>query len=163
MGTVWKATHTRLKQPVAVKFISRDEITVTLAQRFVREGRATASVRHRNVVEVLDFGTTGEGTPFLVMEWLEGEPLDARLHRSPPLTLPELTAIVSEVLSGLTAVHAAGVIHRDIKPSNLYLVTDSEGVHPKIVDFGVSRLQAHLLQDYEGTLTDTGQIVGSPI
>jgi serine/threonine-protein kinase len=139
MATVWVARHTALDAPVAVKFLHPDPRDhERQAEHFLREARVAAAVRHRNVVDIIDFGTEG-ALPYMVMEFLEGESLAERLWRSPPLTVMELVEIIGHSLNGLAAVHNAGIIHRDLKPDNIFLVRDHDGVFPKILDFGISK------------------------
>ena len=139
-ATVWEAVHETLDRHVAVKFVElygRD--ARALAERFLREAKVAAAVQHRNVIDILDFGQTDHGVPFMVMERLEGESLAARLSREPMPTVAESLGILLRVLSGLAAVHDAGIVHRDIKPENVFLVSDADGVYPKLLDFGISR------------------------
>ncbi|MGF1468472.1 MAG: serine/threonine-protein kinase [Sandaracinaceae bacterium] len=163
MGTVWKARHVALDGPVAVKFLDPRLFTPEHHRRFLREARAAARVNHRNVVRVLDFGYLG-ALPFLVMEWLEGEPLARRLDAEPPPTVRFLIDVVLETLDGLEACHEVGVIHRDLKPQNVFLAAVPGGApRATIVDFGVSRRDTALAPDLDTCLTRTGQIVGTPM
>src|SRR5690606_18165326 len=111
MARVWRAHDRTLARPVAVKFLflREDRDRRTMIDRFLREARIAAAVRHPSVVDILDFGTTEDGRPFMVMELLEGESLEERLAREPALTLEELIAITASVLDGLAAVHRAGI------------------------------------------------------
>jgi len=161
MATIWEAEHQTLGSPVAVKFLltrtgpEGDQLT----QRFMREARSAASVRHRNVVEIIDFGVTDEGIPFIVMEMLEGESLADRLDRETTLDVPEAARIVSLTLRGLAAVHDAGIVHRDLKPENVFIATDADGTYPKLLDFGVSRQTG---STGSKDLTQEGILVGTP-
>lgn len=140
MATVWEATHLALNRRVAVKLVHLPGVSPAQArERFLREARVAAAVRHRNVVDILDFGTDADGRPFMVMELLVGRPLSARLDEAPIVGVEEAVHIMAGVLSGLAAVHDAAIIHRDLKPENVFLVEDEEGVSPKLLDFGVSR------------------------
>src|SRR5688500_11314319 len=118
MASVWRARDQTLERSVAVKLLfARDERDRDkLVKQFVREARIAASVQHRNVIHIVDFGTTEERQPFMVMELLEGETLGHRMHRDPRLALPEVVHIASLTLRGLAAVHDAGIVHRDLKP-----------------------------------------------
>ncbi len=131
-GSVFRARHVHTHQRVALKVL-RDGGGD--AHRLVREGRILASVRHRNIVQVLDAGIF-EGTAFVVMELVAGELLEARLRREGRLPVPVATGIALQLLDGLAAAHAAGIVHRDIKPENLALLADGT---LKILDFGISR------------------------
>ncbi len=135
MAIVWRARHLTLETPVAVKFLK--ELGEDLKARFVREAKIAAAITHRNVVQVLDFGTQA-GSAYMVMEHLQGESLAERLGTG-PIATPESIRIIAQVLSGLCAVHDRGLAHRDIKPENVFLVEDADGVYPKLFDFGLSK------------------------
>lgn len=135
MAVVWRARHLTLETPVAVKFLK--ELGEDLKERFVREAKIAAAITHRNVVQVLDFGTQG-GAAYMVMEHLKGQSLAERLGTG-PIPTPESIRLIAQVLSGLCAVHDRGLAHRDIKPENVFLVEDADGVYPKLFDFGLSK------------------------
>jgi eukaryotic-like serine/threonine-protein kinase len=140
MGSVWKAVHVTLRRPFAVKFLKPYAADADrMRERFSREARLAAAVSHRFVVDIVDHGMTDEGTPYLVMEYLQGDALDARLRRDPPLRVRELLRLIGEVLLGLAAVHRAGIVHRDVKPENILLTVEADQVVAKLVDFGISR------------------------
>src|SRR6185369_7268774 len=130
-------------------------------ERFLNEAKVAASIRHRNVVDILDFGVTDAGEAYMVLEYLHGESLADRMARPPALNLGEIVNVAVLTLSGLSAVHTAGVVHRDIKPENVFLVEDEDGWYPKLLDFGVSKQQ-----QTEGSiarpLTQEGMLVGTP-
>ncbi len=158
MATVWRAIHTTLDRPVAVKFLEAvGTSSEELAARFLQEAKLAAGLRHRHVVDILDFGVTPDGKPFMVMELLEGKSLADRYNDGPPVTDWELLEIVAMTLSGLAAVHDAGILHRDVKPENIFLVEDADGIFPKLVDFGISRGFGA-----GGRVTRTGVVVGTP-
>lgn len=136
MGTVYRGTDERLDRAVAIKLLHphlAEEPEVR--DRFRAEARHAARVRHANVVAVLDFDEH-EGTPFLVMELVDGPSLRDVLVRRSPLTPSELLDLLVEICAGLTAVHEAGLVHRDIKPENL--LHDAEG-RVRVADFGIAR------------------------
>jgi len=165
MASVWRARDLTLERPVAVKLLfARDERDKQrLVQQFVREARIAASVHHRNVIHIVDFGTTEEQQPFMVMELLEGESLGQRMHRKPGLAIGEVVHIASLTLRGLQAVHDAGIIHRDLKPDNVYLTRDRRaGLFPKILDFGISRSIEPRSGRRSALTTRDGMIVGTP-
>jgi serine/threonine-protein kinase len=165
MASVWRARDLTLERPVAVKLLfARDERDKhRLIQQFVREARIAASVHHRNVIHIVDFGTTEAQQPFMVMELLEGETLGHRLHREPRLSLPEIVQIAALTLRGLAAVHDAGIIHRDLKPENVFLSTDGgNALFPKILDFGISRSVEPRSGRRSALTTREGMIVGTP-
>ena len=136
MGEVYRAHDTELGREVAIKIISgrapADEATV---ERFIRETRAAASLSHPNIIAVHDVGTH-EGSPFLVTELLEGEPLRARIERG-PLSVRSGLDIAIQIAHGLAVAHARGILHRDLKPENLFLTADDTA---KILDFGLAKL-----------------------
>lgn len=158
MATIWEADHLTLGVRVAVKLMSVVGPHIAeLSERFMNEARGAASVRHRNVVEIIDFGLYDGRTPYMVMELLEGESLADRLGREGDIPAREAIFIVSHVLRGLTVVHEAGLVHRDLKPENIFLVSDpEEGVFPKLIDFGVSKGMGR------SDLTHEGALVGTP-
>jgi eukaryotic-like serine/threonine-protein kinase len=164
MAEVWRAWDLTLQRPVAVKLLfardARDE--AVLVSRFLREARIAASVQHRNVIHIVDFGTTPENQPFMVMELLEGETLAARLRREKRLSVADTVQIANLTLRGLSAVHAAGIIHRDLKPDNVYLKTEGDFVYPKILDFGISRSIDPASGQRTALTTRDGVIVGTP-
>jgi serine/threonine-protein kinase len=122
MASVWRARDLTLERAVAVKLLyARDERDKeALVRQFVREARIAASVQHRNVIHIVDFGTTDEQQPYMVMELLEGESLAQRLQSERRLRMEELVHVASLTLRGLEAVHEAGIVHRDLKPDNIY-------------------------------------------
>ncbi|HSU15072.1 serine/threonine-protein kinase [Longimicrobium sp.] len=155
MGAVYRATDERLSRLVAVKVVGAvttdpDE-HARLRQRFQREARAAAALRHPNVVQVHDFGTDPElDLDFLVMELLHGEDLAARLMRGGPPPLAESISILRQAARGLSAGHRAGMVHRDVKPGNLFLEEDDAhgGDHVRVLDFGIAQVGAE-----DGTMT----------
>jgi serine/threonine protein kinase len=111
--------------------------------RFRREAEITSRLGHPNLVNVIDFGTSQAGEPYLVMEYLEGEDLEARLRRCRTLPVPLVVHIVKQTASALAAAHAQGVVHRDLKPANVFLVhVPGEMEFVKVLDFGVSKVKA---------------------
>ncbi len=151
-SVVYAAHDEAMDRPVAIKMIVADlQDERETRARFYREARVTSQLLHHNIVTVLDVGEDG-GRPFLVMERLEGHPLDHHLKVGNAPGIDQKLALIRQILDGLQAAHDAGVVHRDIKPSNLFVQSDGT---VKILDFGLARLQA-------STLTANGQIVGTP-
>jgi serine/threonine-protein kinase len=139
MGSVWLAEHLVLKTEVAVKLLSPELADDPEAlSRFRREATAIAQLKSPHVVRIHDVGSS-EGTPFFVMERLEGEDLSHRLERVGRLPLGVVTAIVVQMCKALSRVHELGVVHRDLKPGNVFL-TDVDGdLVVKLVDFGIAK------------------------
>lgn len=163
MATVWAATHLTLNQPIALKFIEvAGPRTAALHERFLREARIAAAVRHRNVVDIIDFGTSSDGLPFMAMELLDGRTLAQRMDDAQPIPVHEVVRIMARVLSGLGAVHDAGLVHRDVKPENIFLVEDADGVYPKLLDFGISRSLDRMSEIKSVLPTLENAIVGTP-
>jgi serine/threonine protein kinase len=159
-GAIHRGRHRELDLPVAIKVLSVGGHTRShreLAQRFLREAKITARIRHRNVLSVHDTGRLGDGSPFIVMELIEGEDLERRILRG-PLSIAAIVDIARQMFAGLTAIAEAGVLHRDVKPANVMLHRQADGeVLLKLVDFGIARSRADLQR-----LTVTGAIVGTP-
>ncbi len=159
MGTVWRAEHVALQQQVAIKLLdARGPAAERAVKRFQREAQIAASIRHRNVVYISDFGS--DGAPYLVMELLAGVPLSERFVVGEPLSVGAFLRLIDETLLGLSAVHAGGVVHRDMKPENIFLVREPNGsVFPKLLDFGVSRSTE---RNAGHTITREGIVMGTP-
>ncbi|WP_268249329.1 serine/threonine-protein kinase [Planobispora rosea] len=157
MGTVWLARDERLRREVAVKQLllppGRNAAgTAQLRERMEREALAMAQVRHRGIVTVHDV-LAEDDQPWIVMEYLRADSLDEFVRSRGPLP-PRLAAEMGgQVLDALVAVHQSGILHRDIKPSNVLLTRDGQAV---ITDFGIATF------DGAATLTESGQVIGSP-
>ena len=139
MGNVYRARDNRLRREVALKMLvdTAANDAESLA-RFERETRVVAALNHPNIVAIHDIGAF-RGVPYAVTELLEGETLGERL-RSGPLAPKRATEIACQIVEGLAAAHARGVIHRDIKPDNIFLTHDGRA---KILDFGIARIERH--------------------
>jgi serine/threonine-protein kinase len=149
MGRVHEAADTRLRgRKVAVKTLVVPDVDSDmkeqLTERFKREPEMLALIKHKHVVDVLDYGCAADGTLHLVMELLEGDNLHDHLHsRGEPLPISQAADLALELCSGVQACHANGVIHRDLKPDNVFLVKapTGSGVEVKIIDFGLAKGQ----------------------
>jgi serine/threonine protein kinase len=163
MGSVWAGIHTTLSTRVAVKFIDVEHASSREArQRFENEARAAASLRSKHVVEVYDHGVTEDGRPFIVMEFLDGEPLDRRLDRIGRMHPKDAARIVGQVCRALAKAHAVGIVHRDLKPENVFLVWDDEDGADvaKVVDFGIAKFTDSVAAS--SSATRTGSVLGTP-
>jgi serine/threonine-protein kinase len=141
MGMVFTAEHLRLKRRLAVKLLAKHLADDRQAlARFHREAEIISQLTHPNIVQVVDFDTTDDGEPYLVMELLQGESLDTRLERQRSLPVPEAIRITTQTAAGLTAAHQADIVHRDLKPGNVFLVDIPGGnSFVKLLDFGISK------------------------
>ena len=139
MGEVWVAHHLGLDIDVAVKFIGSAGATESgLAERLLEEARNTARLGHPAIVRALDFGHTGRGDPFIVLELLAGEDLATRIEQQGPLAPEQAVATLLPIVHALSVVHDAGIVHRDIKPENVFLAQAELGLQAKLLDFGIS-------------------------
>ncbi|MFD0592168.1 serine/threonine-protein kinase [Catellatospora coxensis] len=153
MGEVWRATDTVLGRVVAVKTVLPALLDDPgFVRRFLAEARAMAGVRHRGVVTIHDYHGDGGGA-YLVMEYVEGEPLSQTLARQGRLTVEATLAVVAQIAEALQAVHDGRIVHRDVKPGNLLVCRDGTVV---LTDFGIARAQDHT------ALTTPGGILGTP-
>jgi eukaryotic-like serine/threonine-protein kinase len=161
MGAVWEAKHLRLpdKRVVVKVLLYGASDTVALA-RFRREAEIASRLGHPNIVQVLDFNTLPDGTPYIVLELLQGESLAARLHRT-RLTFDQTTAIVGQIGSALAAAHREGIVHRDLKPDNIFLCPTDLGGEirdvVKVLDFGISKIR-----NAKTVLTQDSALIGTP-
>jgi len=164
MGSVWEGVHVSLGTRVAVKFIESDFADVPEARtRFEKEARATATLKSKHVVQVHDHGVMADGRPYIVMEFLSGEPLDSRLERVGRLRPEEVVRLVQQVARALTRAHSAGIVHRDLKPENIFLVWDEEDGCDiaKVVDFGIAKFTDNSSFGVSSA-TRTGSVLGTP-
>lgn len=161
MGTIWRARSLLLEIDVAVKVVHPNTSTQQDQDRLLREARAAASLGHPSIVRVFDFGTTGGGEPFLVMELLSGRSLGDWLTERGRLPATLAVQILLPVASALVAAHAHGIVHRDIKPENIMIVSgEGDTLVPKLVDFGIAKVDVG--GQHTTTLTQTGALIGSP-
>jgi serine/threonine protein kinase len=161
MGYVVRARHVDLDQQVAVKLM-REDVAPQWARRFMREARAASRIDSEHVARVFDVSRLEDGTPYMVMELLEGRDLGAVLESDGPIT-PELAVLYTrQTCRALSAAHALGIVHRDVKPENLFLTHDHDG-RPcvKLLDFGVSKEMA-AASAMPTSLTATHAVLGSP-
>jgi serine/threonine-protein kinase len=160
MGAVFAGEHLRVEKVVAIKVLHAAASEVAeMADRFEREARAAGKIGNEHIVEVYDLGMTPGGERYIVMEYLDGESLRARIARQKRMTVRDIAGLSLQLLDGLAAAHEAGVVHRDLKPDNIYLTKGKRGFvdFVKILDFGISKFN-----EAEGSKTKTGTVLGSP-
>lgn len=154
MGIVLKGFDSELNRPVAIKLLAPHLARVGAArQRFAREARAAAAVVHEHVVPIHNV-ESDHATPFLVMQFISGESLQARVEREGPLSVVEILRIGMQAASGLAAAHAQGLVHRDVKPANILLENGVDRAY--LTDFGLARASD------DASLTYTGVVAGTP-
>jgi serine/threonine protein kinase len=166
MGSVFRATHLQLDRAVAIKILRAEFLTdPTIRERFNREARAAARLKHPNIVAVYDFGMLAKGGAYLVMELIEGRSLreEMKTHaaRNGQMRPERAAMILSQVCAGIEAAHRLGIIHRDLKPDNVMIETSDDGVERVLVlDFGIAKLKDrdHAFQG----ITDEQTIIGTP-
>jgi eukaryotic-like serine/threonine-protein kinase len=161
MGVVRAARHVTLGHELAVKFMLPELAKrPNAARRFLREARAAVGIKSDHVARVLDVAELDDGTPYMVMERLEGEDLATRLARRGPLPVADAVAYLLQAMEAVHEAHLAGIVHRDIKPRNLFLAIHAGGEpRVKVLDFGIAKASAATGPD---TLTGSSHTLGSP-
>jgi len=159
MGTVFLAEQLGVgNRPVALKVLNRkllDDPEFLL--RFQNEAGSTGRIHHQNVVTIHESGQADDGTPYIAMEFLEGESLREVIKQRGALPVTEVMEILQQAARGLSAAHRLGIIHRDLKPDNLFLTHSDEGeLVVKVVDFGIAKLRESPMH------TQTGMVLGTP-
>jgi serine/threonine-protein kinase len=152
MGVLYRGFDPVLDREVAIKLMLADfsEDAEQMRPRFYREARAAAKLQHRNIVTIFEFAEESN-VPYIVMEFLRGTPLGARINTQPPLTIDDKLNIIAQLCEGLSYAHEQGVVHRDVKPDNIFLLEDGS---IKLLDFGIAKLTS-------STLTRQGDVLGS--
>ena len=171
MGVVYGAIEMSTGEEVAIKVLSSEAATPQNVRRFRREAHTAAAVKNRYCCQVLGAGVDA-GAPYIVMERLEGETLRRRLQDDGALSAADAVSIMLQILEGLSAAHAVGVLHRDIKPGNIFLTT-GRGAPPtiKIIDFGLAKLllmtkwhlRTSMGQEDMSSITSTDVVPGTPM
>jgi serine/threonine protein kinase len=161
MGKVFVVEHITLKKQFAAKLLTAELARHPQAvARFETEAHAASRLDHENIVSIIDFGKTDDGTVFIIMELLRGMTLQARMDQG-PLSIDEVVGIVLQVCQALAAAHSAGIVHRDMKPDNIFLCRRPGSVPlVKVLDFGIAKARENSLR--EGRITIQGQLLGSP-
>src|SRR5579863_6621840 len=159
MGIVVAATHVALNQRVAIKFLLPAAVgNPQIIERFAREARAAVQIQSEHVARVTDVGTLPTGSPYMVMEFLEGSDLAAAIERGGAMPVAQAVGFVLQACEAIAEAHALGIVHRDLKPANLFLARRA-GRDPmvKVLDFGISKTK-----DAAAGLTQTSSVMGSP-
>ncbi len=162
MGAVYAGENLRIKRTVAIKILHAAASAIAeMADRFEREAQAAGHIGNDHIAEVYDLGTTSKGERYMVLEYLEGETLRARIKRQKRLEPRAAVDLLLQLVEGLGAAHRAGIIHRDVKPDNVFIMKEKAGRRDfvKILDFGISKFTQ---QVGEGSATRTGTVMGSP-
>jgi len=163
MGIIYKAKHLALNRIVAIKLLHPYLLNSNTILRFQREARTASKLRHPNLIEVQDVGTTDDGQPFMVMDFVSGQSLSDAIRKQGRLSVEETLKIFVQLCSGLDYAHRQSILHRDLKPSNVMLVEVEGGdIIAKILDFGIAKVLEE--EDRQNlTLTKTGEVFGSPL
>jgi serine/threonine protein kinase/Flp pilus assembly protein TadD len=157
MGAVYRAVDANLGRTVALKVISRPQISAGDKRRFAREAKAASALNHPNIVTIYEYNSEA-GVDFIAMEYVDGMSLDALLAgHEPPLAT--LLGYARQVASALAKAHAAGIVHRDLKPANIMITADGVA---KVLDFGLARLEASEANVNTTALTQAGAVLGTP-
>ena len=163
MGNVFAGFHLALQKRIAIKVIQpRYGSDLTIASRFSQEARAASAIGHEHIIQIIDFGQIENGPAYLVMEFLDGEDLEATVRREGALPWERVVHIAEQIARALAAAHSQGIVHRDIKPANCYRVSRDEDLDfIKVLDFGLAKVQ---IGDYRfaSTMTRTGALLGTP-
>jgi serine/threonine-protein kinase len=161
-GTVYRGAHPLIGKQVAIKVLAlKYSVDPEVTSRFQAEAKAVNQIRHKNIIDIFSFGKLTDGRMYYVMEYLDGEPLDALIDRNGGIPLRDALPILRGIAKALDAAHAKSIAHRDLKAENVFLASDGEGVWPKLLDFGIAKL----LSDDGGGLshkTRTGYSIGTP-
>jgi serine/threonine-protein kinase len=164
MGVVVAATHLQLDERVALKFLLPDALSNPEAvERFAREARAAVKIKSEHVARVSDVGTLESGSPYMVMEYLEGQDLAAWVRAAGAMTAPEAIEFLLQACEAIAEAHALGIVHRDLKPANLFVTRRADGSPCiKVLDFGISKVTLPGAGPDLG-MTKTTSIMGSPL
>jgi serine/threonine protein kinase len=163
MGEVWAARNELTNRDFAIKFLLPEFNQNSEAfERFVREAKTTGTLQHPSIVDVYDVALGPDGRPFIVMELLHGEELEAYIERVGSLSPLQTAAYYAQIAAGLQLAHEAGVVHRDLSTNNIFLARGKDGeTLPKILDFGVSKTVG---PRFDGeSVTSDGAVLGNPI
>jgi serine/threonine protein kinase len=159
MGAIYEVRNTRLGRAFALKTLFGEAAADPESRaRFRREADAIARIKHPHIVDIIDWEELEDGSPCLILEYLQGEDLGSRIGEAGPMPWPFIAKIGDQVLSALAVAHAAGIIHRDLKPQNIFLSMDDSGEERvKLLDFGVSKMR-----DSQSLVTTDARLLGTP-
>jgi eukaryotic-like serine/threonine-protein kinase len=163
MGEVYEGENVRINRRVAIKVLHAGFAgNAEVMGRFEREAQAAGRIGNDHILEVLDLGELPDGDRYIIMEFLDGEPLSKRIEKNGRLVAEQLAPLLRQVLVGLGAAHAAGIVHRDLKPDNIYILKEKAGKPDfvKIIDFGISKFSQ--LNSDGMKMTRTGSVMGTP-
>ncbi len=165
-GVVYLARHSLLRDLVAIKVLPRrlnDESD--RVERFLREGRAARALHHPNAVTVYDLRVSGDGTTYMVLEYVEGHTLREEIERRGRIPVAETLSLLEPIAAALDEAHGYGIVHRDLKPENIILGTNSDRQTVKLLDLGIAKLKEVLLSNPSDPVdvTQPGQIIGTPL
>lgn len=161
MSIVYRAEHTLLLKEVALKLLRPELSTLrNVVERFQREARSVCRLDDPNIVRVTDFGRTGEGLLYLVMELIQGDSLASVIKSEGRLPVRSAIALVDQILAGLEQAHRFEIVHRDLKPENIMLVSRDGGRQVKILDFGIAKLGGG--DESQKSITQAGTVFGTP-
>jgi serine/threonine-protein kinase len=158
MGVVYRARHVAIEKSLAVKVLRMQYLEVEdVAERFAQEARIASKIKHINVVDITDYGSTAQGAPYFVMEYLAGHSLAYEIDNFGKVEPSRALNIAAQLASGLAAAHEHGIVHRDLKPDNILLCSGPNGETAKILDFGIARVLGS-----KSRLTAEGAVIGTP-
>jgi eukaryotic-like serine/threonine-protein kinase len=161
MGIVYEAEHVAIGRRVALKVLREEHTRGPHARELLSEARAAGAIQHRGIIDVFGFGQEPGIGQYLVMEYLEGQPLSELLEPGVPMAPSWVLGLLGEVLDALSAAHAQGVIHRDLKPSNIFIVREPDGTESlKVLDFGLAKRST--VPDGTALQTRSDMLVGTP-
>ena len=160
-GAVLQATHLQLEERVAIKtLLPHAAKNAAASERFIREARAAVRIRSEHVARVSDVGKLDDGTPYMVMEFLDGLDLSNLVKQNGPQSFPDVAEWIIQASEAIAEAHSLGIIHRDLKPANLFLTRRVDGTpNVKVLDFGISKLTNEM---GDKGMTKTSDVMGSP-
>ncbi|MBW2459826.1 MAG: protein kinase, partial [Deltaproteobacteria bacterium] len=158
MGSVYLAEHPEIGRKVAIKVLAKNH-SEEMVQRFLDEAKAVTWIGDPNIIDIYDFGRTGSGRLYFVMEWLDGRELRAVMNEKMPMNAFEVLPYVEQICAAIEAAHEQGIVHRDLKPANIF-VLNQEPLKVKVLDFGVAKL---LDTEQRSGITNPGILIGTPM